>query len=433
MFSKSPREPSILETLHLDNTACFNEFVQKYRDVGGNNALHYAIKTGNVELCEILLETNINLCFIKNKSGKTALDLLKDPEVDNKIKHCFSSNEYNLAHTILLHDDSLNNLKILENIYSDILVSKNDDNQSLLHIAAQINDKEMLTYLLSKTKTNRLLIDSDNDDKTALHYATKLKHTDLITILLDNKSTSGNSILDKAALHHDVSTFIYLINEHKIDPFKKMQGLTQMGIELNVFTFIDHQIIKLNKKVSEYNTLKSRTPLQESNLSKSKKELADYGDMMKFLVSHKLDSGDQYLHEALTMQNPSGDLHEDAVSRIRVLLKHGADPLEVGSAQNTAFKLAAEASTLHPKYSSVVKYIASNPGTIHKAIESGDIKLCKKLMDNGADINSIIQIADGTTGEMINTKAIDLAKPELKEILKGMKEDIKDILKNKSE
>jgi ankyrin repeat protein len=149
LFLKSPREPSILETLHLDNTACFNDFVQEYRDKGGNNALYYAIKTGNIDLFTILLETNIDLCFIKNKSGKTALDLLKDPQVDNKIKHCFSSNEYNLAHTILLHDDSLNNLKILENIYSDILVSKNDDNQSLLHIAAQINDKEMLTYLLN--------------------------------------------------------------------------------------------------------------------------------------------------------------------------------------------------------------------------------------------------------------------------------------------
>jgi hypothetical protein len=100
-----------------------------------------------------------------------------------------------------------------------------------------------------------------------------------------------------------------------------MQCLTQMGIELNVFTFIDHQIIKLNKKVSESNTLKSRTPLQESNLSKSKKELDDYGDMMKFLVSHKLDSGDQYLHEALTMQDSSGNLDEVAVSRIRILVK----------------------------------------------------------------------------------------------------------------
>jgi hypothetical protein len=30
-------------------------------------------------------------------------------------------------------------------------------------------------------------------------------------------------------------------------------------------------------------------------------------------------------------------------------------------------------------------------------------------MDNGSDINSIIQIEDGTTGEMIKTKAIDLA------------------------
>ena len=196
-------------------------------NIASNSPLHLAISKGRLEIVKYMLETNHNiilpdlksLCHTANKSGKLEITqyLIHDMKCDPTLK-----------------DNSLNTPLHYACLGQDI----NDKvAKFILHLRAtgSIEDfkysppreefLKVVEYLVGELKCD--VNSKNNQDITPLHYAAQEGHLEIVRYLVEKKAeivcydTSGNTPLHLAARKNHLDVVKFLTGKVKNYPFKE--------------------------------------------------------------------------------------------------------------------------------------------------------------------------------------------------------------------
>ena len=167
----------------LDNNVDVNFRTQ----LKGDTALHIAAQYAKVKLVELLLNNPKILSYVdvKNKDGKTPIDLVKDNDIEKNEKIKIFKNSYNILNNLRINNQ---NVKI---IYSEM------NNNNLKNINHQISKVQQINPLMQLNKIhefNNTLnnINNNNYQKFEHHYnnnnMNNLNNTNLSNIFGDNNN-----------------------------------------------------------------------------------------------------------------------------------------------------------------------------------------------------------------------------------------------------
>ena len=191
-ISRSNKKKDIIRLLDPNDTNDYDtDDAINQQDNDGNTLLHQAINNYDTEqVIHLLFKDNINI-HIKNKEGKTPLELMMNDEAFNNnadIKKIinFSLFQSDADGLIAVHkavkDSDIQRLKtLLQNKFVDIN-APTKNGQTPLHLASQFDKSELVKVLLSKPDIN--VNAQDKNGETPLHYAAENGNTQCVRFLL---------------------------------------------------------------------------------------------------------------------------------------------------------------------------------------------------------------------------------------------------------
>lgn len=194
---------------------CFKHLVEKCSanieqvDNDGTSCLHQACYRGQVEILKYLISKNCNL-ETKDYYGSTAL---------HKIAYEPGTKQLECAKIILKN-------KVLP------LEERDDEGQTALLVAVNSNNKEFVSFLLSKGSSPLCL---DNDGVTPIHLAAYKGFQEIISLLLkkgrvpiDFTDRDGDTALHKASFSGKEKCISYLLKKKANVNSKNQEGNTPL-------------------------------------------------------------------------------------------------------------------------------------------------------------------------------------------------------------
>lgn len=133
------------------------------RDKHKNTILHIACGFGRLKSIELILSINSNLLNEKDEKGHTAIDVA--------IKH----GQFEVIEWLI-------NKNILENFDS---IDTSNHRRSYLHFCCKYGDNRILRLICSKMSESQITLDQlDSYGNTAAHLAAKYNHLDCLQVSL---------------------------------------------------------------------------------------------------------------------------------------------------------------------------------------------------------------------------------------------------------
>jgi len=179
----------------------------------GDTALHLAIKQHDIKAVSLLLENGANY-FIENKEGKTPMDIaietgFKEAEAEMASKKSEVSDLVKAIESSDIREvrGYLNPNFIHARVLHDISIHHEEDTYSLLDLAAEVGNVEIIKLLLNYSRKN--LNDNNNSAPTAFYVAAKHGHDNVCEYLIEcgyevnKKDKKGYTQLDLAVKNND--------------------------------------------------------------------------------------------------------------------------------------------------------------------------------------------------------------------------------------
>ncbi|MDR1236023.1 MAG: ankyrin repeat domain-containing protein [Holosporaceae bacterium] len=332
------------------------------RDKYRRTALHYAEKSGNNEIIELLLEGGVKKGLIADTSNK----FWRTPSGKTSLY-------YAVVHGQLAVAEGLEKLVGYFDQHNDY---KDEDGNTLLHLAAEKGDVRMMNLLL---KNGADIGASNKMRSTALHCAVKKKKKDAVEFLLGELGKPEN--VAKKRLINAVDTDEGTPLHYAVDiRNKEIIGLLlEKGADITVCSkkrlFMVRGSTALHCAIEEYDSGIFEFLLEKLK-NAGKKELVNVIDR----------EGNTPLYRVIGFNN------EEAV---KLLLGNGADVTIRNESGETALHRVAQTGnkgimelllTDAAGKGLVNAFDKSGHAPLHFAASTGDKKMIELLLKNGADI-----------------------------------------------
>ncbi|WP_374699490.1 ankyrin repeat domain-containing protein [Wolbachia endosymbiont (group A) of Limnophora tigrina] len=180
------------------------------RGLNGKTPLHYAVEINEFGMVALLLNRkNINP-LITDDDGKSALSCAREEILQALINHKYGSEEDSLLHLAAMLNEA-NAVRFL----LDKGVNVNEQNALLhtaLHLAAGAGNEEIVEILIREGNADKDILDARNH--AAIHYAVNNKKIGVVKKLVDldanvNRTGSGENATKLSPLHNAVSVSNY--------------------------------------------------------------------------------------------------------------------------------------------------------------------------------------------------------------------------------
>lgn len=239
-FSKNLKN-ELIKSIYENDYVKFKKIVLKFgsiciKDDEGNNVLHHALKTMNLEFAKLIFSIQPELMWQSNKRGETPLSYLnsndkftkfrslilelafkKDNSKKSNIFNLFSSSQN--SQDALLNDIKNGKLEEVEKIIKSGIDLKECGSKALI-LAAIWGHKDIVKLLCLQKGANINSIDIEGN--TALHYAANYQNKDVVGLLLDlgankkRKNIYGEMPIDLANKNKNQEIIEMLLRE-KLD------------------------------------------------------------------------------------------------------------------------------------------------------------------------------------------------------------------------
>jgi ankyrin repeat protein len=321
----------------------------------GKPLLHYAVKTGNYEICQLLVSNGSSI-DAKDKKERTALF------------YAVTRNQTDLARYLLENRADPN--------------AKCDNKQErVLHWAVRKGNYDMCQLLvLNSADIDKL----DSDNRTALSYAVTENQIDLVRYLLENRANpnaiyrrSKDTVLHFAAIRGNL---------------KICQLLVSKGACIDTLDSYDRTALS-------YAVEKNQLDLTKYLLKNGADPNVKVGDIQNTVLHRAVWEGNYEICQLLVSEGASINVLDrfnrtallDAVTRnetdlARYLLDNGANPNEEFTRKTGAFDYDYEGD-FEGDHDNEGDYERDTP--LHCAVRKGNYEMCQLLVSNGAYIDAL--------------------------------------------
>ena len=223
-------------------------------DGEGNTALHMAAQGGHSEIA-LLLAKHGAAPDLTNNAGHTAKAVAKQAGHLDVADILTEASQTPSVFFTVGHGHKEDFIAYLDQ-GENIAITRPLDNSSLLHLAAENGQTEIVRILLDAAHRLNLVLDDllDCHHRSALYLAAENGHSDIVAILLNRSAAmvnsadaSGNTPLTAAALKGHVDAAFTLIEEGAIQTCPNKRGTTPLHAILKTFpeyalaTFLEKQ------------------------------------------------------------------------------------------------------------------------------------------------------------------------------------------------
>ena len=209
---------------HLKSEIGERKKLLEISDENGLNVLHHAARGGNLNIFEVLLSENMDICqrtneqltvlHIASKYGKVDIcRCIFENEYFNPYHNAVSSTGKNACH-FAAEGGSVELLQLLisKNISAEMLAK---ENQNIFHYACIYNQLDMCKFIAQQYPD---FVNAENVDKwNAVMFAAKYGHVQILQFLHENKnsltsvSESNRTALNIACDHGHIDACKYLV------------------------------------------------------------------------------------------------------------------------------------------------------------------------------------------------------------------------------
>ena len=277
-------------------------------DEDKESLLHYAVKFNSIEFARLLLMHNANP-NIKNANGDTPLMLAckmgKDSFIKLFIKFNADINEKNNFGETAIHMALLNGnidiIKVLVNEKTELNLLT-ESNRSISHYAVKSGKISVLRFIIEKTNSSVNV--TDGLGNTLLHYACQINNFEIVDYLISMgasvhiRNRQGETPLFIAVRYSTLNIIDYLIQEGAIADIKNIFDETV----LDVCNDDSKEYIESLKYNLDYQRYLTNYPLHIAVIQN------DYVYANKLIkINSKMNKKDSFGHTALDYAISMGD------------------------------------------------------------------------------------------------------------------------------
>ncbi|WP_410530024.1 ankyrin repeat domain-containing protein [Wolbachia endosymbiont (group A) of Ennomos erosarius] len=355
------------------------------RGLNGKTPLHYAVEINELSMVALLLNRkNINP-LITDDDGKSALDCAREEILQALINHKYGSEEDSLLHLAAMLNEA-NAVRFLLNKG----VNVNEQNALLhtpLHLAAGAGHEGIVEILIREGNADKDVLDVRNH--AAMHYAVNNKKLEVVKLLSNlganvNIAGSGRNAMKLSSLHVAISSSNYDERNLCLDIVRCLINAPNSGVNLQDY--------------------ENKTPLHYAERLKTIEVLLTREDIDPLI---KDDNG----------KTPFCYAKEENKSEIVKALINN----RYGVEKNNLLHLAAKKGyreLLGEILEEEIEVDAVNENgesEIYLAAKNRNLKIVKSLLKKGADATDVFQYAITTN----NVKLIKLLNKEKDIVLFG--------------
>ncbi|WP_349967021.1 ankyrin repeat domain-containing protein [Wolbachia endosymbiont of Armadillidium arcangelii] len=203
------------------------------RGSNGKTPLHYAVEINELSMVALLLNRkNINP-LITDDDGKSALDCAREEILQALINNKYGSEEDSLLHLAAMLNEA-NAVRFLLNKG----VNVNEQNALLhtpLHLAAGAGHEEIVEILIREGNADKDVLDTRNH--AAIHYAVNNKKLEVVKLLSNlganvNVAGSGRNAMKLSSLHVAISSSNYDERDLCLDIVRCLINAPNAGVNL---------------------------------------------------------------------------------------------------------------------------------------------------------------------------------------------------------
>lgn len=348
------------------------------RGSNGKTPLHYAVEINELSMVALLLNRkNINP-LIADDDGKSALSCAREEILQALINHKYGSEGDSLLHLAAMLNEA-NAVRFLLNKG----VNVNEQNALLhtpLHLAAGAGHEEIVEILIREGNADKDVLDVRNH--AAIHYAVNNKKLEVVKLLSNlganvNIAGSGRNAMKLSSLHVAISSSNYDERDLCLDIVRCLINVPNAGVNLQDYE--NRTPLHYAERLKTIEVLLTREDIDPLVKDDSGKTPFDYAkpEIKKALMSNKYGSEKNSL---LHLAAQRGE-----IEIVDAILKEEIDIDIVNNKGLSPIYLAAEKGHLH-----VVKLLlkkgANYTPVLHLAIKSNNLELLKVLFNekNGA-------------------------------------------------
>ncbi|RDD34077.1 ankyrin repeat domain-containing protein [Wolbachia endosymbiont of Cylisticus convexus] len=355
------------------------------RGLNGKTPLHYAVEINELSMVALLLNRkNINP-LIADDDGKSALSCAREEVLQALINHKYGSEGDSLLHLAAMLNEA-NAVRFLLNKG----VNVNEQNALLhtpLHLAAGAGHEEIVEILIREGNADKDVLDVRNH--AAIHYAVNNKKLEVVKLLSNlgadvNIAGSGRNAMKLSSLHVAISSSNYDERDLCLDIVRCLINVPNAGVNLQDY--------------------ENKTPLHYAERLKTVEVLLTREDIDPLI---KDDNG----------KTPFCYAKEENKSEIvKALISN-----RYGVEKNNLLHLAAKkgyGELLGEILEEGIEVDAINENgesAIYLAAKNRNLKIVKSLLKKGADATDVFQYAITTN----NAKLIKLLSKEKEIVLFG--------------
>ncbi|WP_341816033.1 ankyrin repeat domain-containing protein [Wolbachia endosymbiont (group B) of Idaea biselata] len=341
------------------------------RGLNGKTPLHYAVEINELSMVALLLNRkNINP-LITDDDGKSALSCAREEILQALINNKYGSEEDSLLHLAAMLNEA-NAVRFLLNKG----VNVNEQNALLhtpLHLAAGAGHEQIVEILIREGNADKDVLDARNH--AAIHYAVNNKKLGVVKLLSNlganvNVVGSGRNAMKLSSLHVAISSSNYDERDLCLDIVRCLINVPNAGVNLQDYE--NKTPLHYAERLKTIEVLLTREDIDPLVKDDSGKTPFDYAkpEIKKTLMSNKYGSEkNSLLHLAAQMGE---------IELVESILKEEID-IDISNNKGLSpIYLAAEKGHLH-----VVKLLlkkgANYTPVLHLAIKSNNLELLKTL------------------------------------------------------
>lgn len=341
------------------------------RGSNGKTPLHYAVEINELSMVALLLNRkNINP-LIADDDGKSALSCAREEILQALINHKYGSEGDSLLHLAAMLNEA-NAVRFLLNKG----VNVNEQNALLhtpLHLAAGAGHEEIVEILIREGNADKDVLDVRNH--AAIHYAVNNKKLEVVKLLSNlganvNIAGSGRNAMKLSSLHVAISSSNYDERDLCLDIVRCLINVPNAGVNLQDYE--NKTPLHYAERLKTIEVLLTREDIDPLVKDDSGKTPFDYAkpEIKKALISNKYGSEKNSL---LHLAAQRGE-----IELVESILKEEIDIDISNNKSLSPIYLAAEKGHLH-----VVKLLlkkgANYTPVLHLAIKSNNLELLKTL------------------------------------------------------
>ncbi len=338
------------------------------RGLNGKTPLHYAVEINELSMVALLLNRkNINP-LITDDDGKSALSCAREEILQALINHKYGSEKDSLLHLAAMLNEA-NAVRFL----LDKGVNVNEQNALLhtpLHLAAGAGHEEIVEILIREGNAEIEVFDARN--QTPMHYAVNNKKLEIVKLLLElgadvNSARVRQNSMKLSPIHIAVSNTNYDERDLCLDILRCL--IKEPNAQVNLQDYENKTPLHYAERLKTIEVLLTREDIDPLVKDNSGKTPFDYAkpEIKKILMNNKYGpEKNSLLHLAAQKGVVDAILKEEI--DINILNNKGHSPIY----------LAAEKGHLHV-VNLLLKKGANYTPVLHLAIKSNNLELLKVL------------------------------------------------------